>query len=63
MFLQVFSFIYGAFWISVEAEDVVEVVIVITTSTSVEAEDVVEVVITITTSTTSSASTDIQNAP
>ena len=28
MFLQVFSFIYGAFWISVEAENVVEVAVV-----------------------------------
>ena len=28
VFLQVFSFIYGAFWISVEAENVVEVAIV-----------------------------------
>ena len=28
VFLQVFSFIYGAFWISVEAENVVEVAVV-----------------------------------
>ena len=28
MFLQVFSFIYDAFWISVEAENVVEVAVV-----------------------------------
>ena len=28
VFLQVFSFMYGAFWISVEAENVVEVAVV-----------------------------------
>ena len=28
VFLQVFSFIYGAFWISVEAENVVDVAVV-----------------------------------
>ena len=28
MFLQVFSFLYGVFWISAEAENVVEVAVV-----------------------------------